>query len=179
MGRKELKMTDTNVVDNTESTGSVTPTPVEAVAAVVQAVTPASIVTATNTLVNNVTLAAVPVSMLNGTLKSADSGLASLKAQLDADILAAQSKAKTAAALVLTTVKAAIADVDAWIESTPGQTLVVIPSKKTSDFLAEVEALIKSFPNTLKNVEDTVGKDVSTLESKLGFWSKFVAWLKG
>ena len=136
-------------------------------------VTPASIASATNTLVNSVTLAAVPITMLNGTLKAADSGLASLKAQLDADIIAAQSKAKTAAALVLTTVKAAIVDVDAWIESTPGQTSVVVPSKLTSTFLAEVEALKDTLVNDLKKIESGASNELNSTGS---FWSKFVAW---
>ena len=133
-----------------------------------------------NSLTDTVTLAAVPVTMLNGTLKSADSGLSSLKAQLDADILAAQSKAKTNAALVLASVKTAIADVEAWIESIPGQTLVVLPSKQASNFLSEIESLKALFSNELKNVEAKVGKEVATLEAEAtSFWSKIVNWFKG
>ena len=153
----------------------------------------AAVTASDNALTSGLTLVAVPISMLNGTLKTADEGLASLKAQLDAEVLAAQSKAKTTAALLVTTVKAAIADVEAWVGATPGHLLVVPPSQQTSTFLNDVNALKNTLLDDINFVKSNVSKDILDVKAMVktdiknvkdvetevkSVWSKIKAWFK-
>jgi len=193
-------MTDTSMIDNTTTPITDTPATVDVSTTTDVATTPSTsetdVVSTTttvdggSTLIDGVTLAAVPAAMMNGTLTSADSSFVSLKAQLDADILAAQSRAKTTATLVVATAKAAIADVEAWIGSAPGQMLVVPPTQQASTFTSEVSSIGNTLLNDSKSVSTSLANDwtalstgakneLNVLESDAkSVWNKVASWWK-
>jgi hypothetical protein len=139
----EAPMTPSSVTSNTVATGTL--------------VTP---VTANTTIIANstVVMASVPSSMVDGTLTNMDNSIAATKALLDADILAAQIKAKSAVSVFVTTAEAALADIKTWVEETPGEIQVVksTVSKVLQDIKIAEEKVITVVDNVGNVIVDGV-----------------------
>ena len=144
-------------------------------------------VTTDNTNVTTTTttvIASVPASMGNGIISNIDSEIATIKAALDADILAAQVKAKSAISVYVTTAKSAVTDIENWVAATPGEIQVaestvskILQDIKTFD--GKVVSEVESVFGGVKSATTTVGSDIGAgVKGTVGIFSRFASWWK-
>ena len=110
---------------------------------------------------NTTVIATIPVSMVNGILSNLDVDISTAKATLDADILAAQVKAKSTVSAYVTTAKAALADIEAWIEETPGE--IQIAASTISKILQEIKTVEGKIIADTENIASSISPEIKTI----------------
>ena len=132
------------------------------------------------TPVGNVTVSAtvttVPSAMVNGTLAGIDSLITTAKNTLDAEILAAQVKAKSSVSAYVTTAEAALADIKTWIAATPGD--IKITETDINAILNAIETVgntVEADAEWVLGKAENAAKDVVAETKKTG---GFLSWWK-
>ena len=109
-----------------------------------------------------------------------DINITTAKTVLDAEILAAQVKAKSAVSVYITTAKAALADIESWVAATPGELHVVesTVSKVLQDIKAFDSKVVTDAEAVIKVVETSLSDVSAGAKDTVGFFGKIGNWWK-